>query len=427
MPLRGYTRAAAALACVFSLALILLCVPDAEANREGGRPSLWDRGTLSGDWFGAGRAMAEHGLYLDLGITNVYQHNLDGGLREDTGSYSGSYDLELNADLETGLGIKSTSLYMLAEGSWRAGEGFGPRAVGSIFGVNADEAEDSALAVTQLWLQRTFLDRRVQLRLGKLDLTGGFQCRGCPVTFDGNLFANDETAQFMNSALVNNPTIPFPESGLSAVLHVNPIPWGYVSAGIADAEARSGQAGFDTAFDGDDELVSMFEAGVVPWIESDRGRLRGAYRLGLWHEFGDRAHLDGSGEKSGDTGLYLSLDQMLWLEEDGGAQGLGAFARAGWADEEVNEIESFASAGLNYQGLLPGRDNDVLGIGFAWGGLSDEAGFEADFERAVEIYYNAEVTPWLRVSPDLQVVSNPGGEESGREAVIAGIRVQVDF
>jgi porin len=231
----------------------------------------------------------------------------------------------------------------------------------------------------------------------------------------------------MNSALVNNPTIPFPESGLAAVLYVNPVPWGFVSAGVADAEARSGQAGFDTAFDGDDEVVSVFEAGIVPLIESERGRLRGAYRFGLWHEYADRAHLDGRGEKSGDTGFYLSLDQMLWLEEGRGSQGLGVFARAGWADEKVNEIERFASAGLNYQGLVPGRGDDVLGLGFAWGGLSDEAEFDAGFERAVEIYYNAEVTPWLHVSPDLQVVSNPGGDEDGGDAVIAGIRVQVNI
>lgn len=81
---------------------------------------------------------------------------------------------------------------MLGEGSWRENEGFDAETVGSLFGVNADKAADNGFTVTQLWLQRHFLNHKLQLRLGKLDLTGSFQCRVCPVTFDGNLFANSE-------------------------------------------------------------------------------------------------------------------------------------------------------------------------------------------------------------------------------------------
>jgi hypothetical protein len=69
------------------------------------------------------------------------------------------------------------------------------------------------------------LDGAVLIRVGKLDLTGGFECRGCPVSFDGNSFANDQTTQFLNGALVNNPTIPFPDRGLGAVVHVAPVEW----------------------------------------------------------------------------------------------------------------------------------------------------------------------------------------------------------
>ena len=43
-------------------------------------------------------------------------------------------------------------------------------------------------------------------RFGKLDITGGFECRGCPVAFDGSAFANDPSGQFLNGALANNPT-----------------------------------------------------------------------------------------------------------------------------------------------------------------------------------------------------------------------------
>lgn len=70
--------------------------------------------------------------------------------------------------------------------------------------------------ITELWYEHALLDDTLRVRLGKMDITGGFECRGCPVSFDGSLYANDETGQFLNSALVNNPTIPFPDKGLGA-------------------------------------------------------------------------------------------------------------------------------------------------------------------------------------------------------------------
>jgi porin len=416
------------LGLMLTLLLVLMSVPDAAMAQEAARkPSFWNQGTLTNGWFGGGRQLARHGFFLDAGVTNVYQYNMNDGLDDDTGQYAGSYDLELSVDLDTAIGLSSTQVYMLGEGSWREDEGFDAERVGSLFGVNADEAPDDGFTLSELWLQRSFLGHKLKLRLGKLDLTGGFECRGCPVTFDSNRFANDETAQFLNGALVNNPTVPFPDSGLAAVLFANPVPWAYLSASFADAEADVERAGFDTAFDGDDEYISLFEAGIVPMIQSTKGRLHGAYRFGLWQEYGDQELLQGTGSESSDTGFYLSLDQMLWLENTIDSQGLGVFGRAGWADEDVNEIEVFASAGLHYQGLVPGRDDDVLGIGFAWGGLSDHAGFSAGFERVVEVYYNVQVTPWLHISPDLQVVSNPGGDEKNGDAVVAGIRVQLDI
>jgi hypothetical protein len=81
--------------------------------------------------------------------------------------------------------------------------------------------------------------------------------------------------------------------------------------------------------------------------------LPGAYRFGLWHEYGDQELLDGPGSESSDTGFYLSLDQMLLAGKYNRFTGLGILGRAGGTDEDVNEIELFASAGLRYQGRFP--------------------------------------------------------------------------
>jgi hypothetical protein len=42
-----------------------------------------------------------------------------------------------------------------------------------------------------------------------------------------------------------------------------------------------------------------------------------------------------------------------------------------------------------------------------------------------ELYYNAEITPWMHVTGDVQVVSN--ARESDRTDVILGMRASIKF
>jgi porin len=49
-------------------------------------------------------------------------------------------------------------------------------------------------------------------------------------------------------------------------------------------------------------------------------------------------------------------------------------------------------------------------------------------EQGVELYYNIEVTHWFHLTPDLQVIVNPGGGIGDRDvAVVYGIRGQMSF
>jgi porin len=120
----------------------------------------------------------------------------------------------------------------------------------------------------------------------------------------------------------------------------------------------------------------------------------------------------------------------VWNEgRDGDGQGLAAFFRFGAADARVDEIKAFWSAGLQYQGLLPGRDKDVAAVGFATARLSQAAGagFTARHETVIEVYYNAQVAPWLSVTPSVQYIANPGGAGVAGDTTILGLRVLMAF
>ena len=387
--------------------------------------------TLTGQWFGAGTKMEAQGLSLRLNLTQAYQGVVHGGLatHRHAGRYTGTYNLELEGNLEKLAGIKGGSFYLMAEGGWS--DGLDASSVGSLFGTNYAAIGDHSARLVEFHYDQTFWDDRLRLRLGKIDLSGDFECRGCRIAFDGNAYANDQTAQFLNGALVNNPTIPFPDRGLGVVLYFQPTRSWYLAAGVADAQAEDGETGFNTAFHGKNYTLSLYEAGLLVEAPSAHGPLPGAYRVGLWYDPQPKPRFDGGGTRRDDVGLYMSFDQLLWREcpEAKDDQGLGVFARFGFADEAVNPIRSFWSAGAQYTGLLPGRDADVLGIGLARGRTSDApgAGFTAAHETVAEIYYNIEVTPWLHVSPHVQYVADPGGLREVPDAVVAGVRIQATF
>lgn len=102
--------------------------------------SIWGRKALTEGFWRLNDQLADKGIELGFGITNVYQANVKGGTSTHArrGRHSGSYDLELSADLRKLLGLESGSIYMLVEGGWPDAEGIDAASVGSAFGVNAD-------------------------------------------------------------------------------------------------------------------------------------------------------------------------------------------------------------------------------------------------------------------------------------------------
>ncbi len=394
---------------------------------------LGSRDRLTGDWGGTRSALELRGFTFDLGLTNVFQHNAHGGVQtKQSHRVSGSYDLEVTLDFGAMELIPGGSVYMLAGGSWDEGVS-GRGYVGDYFGVSYDAYEDRVIDVYELWYEQALLDDKLRFRLGKIDLSG---------TFDNNAYANDETSQFLNTALVNTGNVPFlfPLNGHGAQVVIAPCDWFYFAAGVIDAHANAIETGFRTAYHGADDFISVYEFGMTPVWEIPWGALPGAYRFGLWYDpqpkekfFNDLGgRLVTAPLKRDDVGFYASLDQAVWRENPEQAedeQGFGLFARYGYAHADVNEIEHFWSVGGQYRGLVPERDNDVLAFGAAQGMLSDRlvyTGMDPNHETVLELYYSLELFPWMVLTPDFQWILRPGGE-NGRDAFVYGLRVQMAF
>lgn len=413
--------------------LFLLCLPQIafgqQSSTSNQQDSFWEQDTVTNEWFGQKETMAKHGFHPRLRATEIYQYNIHGGMNAGEGAFNSTYDLDLDFDLDTLLNLSDTDLHIRVQGGWREGDGLDTEAVGSVFGINDDRGGERTADITEVRIQKNFLDDRIRLRFGKLDITKGIEVRGVPVAFDAGMYANDERNLFLNSSLVNNPTIPFPSKGIGVELHTIPVEGWYASVAATDADADVRETGINTAFDGDEHYFLIFETGWVPMIQSENGRLPGAYRFGIWNDRQSRPDLDGTGTADDDVGAYLYLEQMVWREPDSQKrpEGLGVFARMGETNEEVRTIDTFASAGFHYQGLFPGRERDKTGIGFAHGHFSDNAGTVTSSEEVVELYHNFRMGGGMEMTPHAQWISDPGGSSSGDDALILGTRLQIEF
>ncbi|UCE60270.1 MAG: carbohydrate porin [Phycisphaerales bacterium] len=402
-----------------------------EAAAGSGEPffDVFNNERLTGDWGGVRTSLEDQGIEIGLSMTHIYQHNVHGGMQTHRGHrFTGSADYEVVFDTEA-LGWWDGGVFYLAgESAWN--DGIGEDRVGNLFGVNGDAGGDEEFIIRELWYEQMLWEGKARFRIGKMDIG---------VDVDTNAYANDETSQFLNPALINTGNLAAPDLGIGAQLIVQPLDWMYFGIVAADAQADRRETGLNTTFHDEDYFFAGFELGFLPVWDTPWGKLPGGYRFGVWYDPQPKEMFfnDLGGRrltiptKRDDVGFFFNMDQMVWKElpeDNADSQGLGMFFRYGFAHEEANAIEHFWSVGAQYQGLFPTRDEDVLGFGFAQGVLSgmlrDLGG--VDHESVYELYYTAQVLPWLNVSPDFQYIVNPGAVD-GRDSFVAGVRLQMSF
>ncbi len=394
--------------------------PAAEPAKPG-----WERYTRAlgrGDILGAKEALAERGIDLAIGFTAVWQANHRGGIESiPEGKLTSSWDATLALDTEA-LGLwPGGTFFVYLEGS--KGTGVGDRYVGSFFGVNgdADSTADHRAQFSEYWYEHRFGGDLLALRVGKMDAT---------VDFDTSAFANDEVSQFLNDALVNNPAVPFPDYALGGQAILRPHELLSLRAGVWDANAEGWTSGRDTALVSDSDWFTAAEVGFHPsFPTAAETELAGNYRLGVWHDPTRYEQLDDGDSAKGESGLYASLDQMVYKERADAAdgQGAGLFARYGYAPDHYSEVEHFWSIGGQYQGAIPSRDDDVLGAGMARGHLGSPVRGELrhDTETVYEAYYNVALGYGAALTLDLQYLRHPAGDLPS--ALVPGVRFQIDF
>lgn len=303
------------------------------------------------------------------------------------GSVFGAGSLDLNVIVRPSDTVR---LFLDAEGL----VGPGPDArLGTLSRLNTDaerlEGRDKALIIRELFLRVTWLDEHIRFSIGKLDV-GHY--------FDRNFLAEDETSQFLDNALINNPMLKPPPNGPGAALRVSVADWRLAF-------------GVHAPGDVDDDLSGL------PYIIGELGHRnifsqRGHYRL--WARVSSVP--DQRDRVTWAAGI--SIDQLINPE-------VGIFVRAGLSRSQGDDLTSHAwSAGVQVTPAWLGRPRDRFGAGFS------EQREPAGRERVAETYYNFALADWLFVIANLQwVISGPNTVTGGtnRNVVVPGLRALVLF
>jgi porin len=238
--------------------------------------------------------------------------------------------------------------------------------------------------------------------------------------------------RFQNVAFVAPPTGVLPPTIVGAIVSTRRGAWSFTGM-VFDPNDQTNDYWFDDLFqDGVNVSLSpgwsgevggrTTSLGVTATFSTARGTNLGEILLPPELQTGD---------KRGSYSVGVQASHLLAESAVLKGRGLGVYGRVAVGDGNPNPIQSMFSGGLSGHGMIAGRPRDSFGLGYFNYGFSDElAGSLQEVlplgtEQGLEVFYNAALTGWLRLTADLQVVS-PVRKERGT-AVIGSLRLNVAF
>lgn len=435
-----------------------------EEKQGGAEKDLWTRDNMTGDWGGLQKTLEQNGVTVNLSYQGELLANLGGGIKRGA-AYEHEILGEVDVDLEKLLHWSGATFHVSAYDY--AGAGLTKGFVGSLATVSSIEAPPPSVRLFTLWLEQKVLEDKIAIKAGVLALDEERFAKTVP----GDLFVG-ATFGYPDGLAVNLPAggPTYPLSAPAVLVEFKPVPILDLRAAVFSGDptghsgatfpAESTPNGTVIGFGGGTLITA--EAALTPEPKQEGVVTR--FRLGGWYHTGDRfadqhfannglslANPAATGVPRNDVGswaIYGAAEAMLYRVPGTKDQGLAAFARLAGLPDAQNEVSLYADGGLTYKGLLPGRANDTAGIAFAYLGISPAAqaldrdtrlfsGSPAfpirDHEIMLEVTYQAELTPWWKLQPDLQYWIHPGGNvpnDDGRlrrNATVIGLRTSVQF
>ena len=419
--------------------------------------NFWTRDFLTGNWGGIRDRHLKQGIDVYLATFSDVYGVVSGGKKQDTA---------FNNVVLMGFDLYTTKLGWWKEGQIHVtavdirGVSVGRDYAGALNSVYFVDPIKRGSRLFEVWYGQKFgKANEYEIRLGKI-----FPFVRLAASQSTGIFTNTafQYPSYLGVSSTSGMSAPFASAPLGIQFSYTASPqWiflGQIQDGFDDPTGgTSNQDGLNTGINAREGIEGIVEA--VYRANQERGStgLPGFYRLGFQFHSGmfksQSLNQDGRSlalfggnrkENWGNFATYFMVDQMVFRESPDPrdrTQGLNVFFKTTIAPkQDINTISLNITGGLVYEGLIPGRDRDVLGLGISYSQFSD--GIRTydrqskqlnpnidirDAETVLEFVYVTQVTPWWYLIGSIQRIFQPSGKGSNQDATVIGVSSRFAF
>ncbi|WP_433696449.1 carbohydrate porin [Paraburkholderia phenoliruptrix] len=441
---------------------------DADANRtSASEAGLWSREQLFGDMGGLRPWLGQYGVTFALTETSELLGNLRGGLARGV-AYDGLTTATVQMDTDKAFGLPGGQFNVSA--LQIHGRNLSSDKLGTLNTASGIEADD-ATRLWELWYQQSFLNKRIDVKIGQQSI-------------DQEFISSTYSALFLNT-MFGWPALPsydmpsggpaYPLSALGVRVRGQITSSLTALAGVFDGDPLgnnpNNRSGTNFNLHNGTLFIGELQYAINQPADSSEGAtqgparvgLPGAYKIGIWYNNGRFAdpRYDGNGvslaspastgvaaNHRGDYSFYAVADQMIWRPNPGEARSLGVFARVMGAPGDRNLVSLAANLGVVLKAPFAGRDNDSAGLALSYIKVGSHArGIDQDnlamsggpygvrtSETALEATYQYQIAPWWMLQADAQYTFNAGAGQNPndptkplRNTFVVGLRTNIAF
>ncbi|WP_345831096.1 carbohydrate porin [Erwinia sp. HDF1-3R] len=403
-----------------------------------------------GDWGGSRTQLKNDGVDFQVNYTMESASNFSGGYNHSTTArYTDQWAFGTTLDLEKLLNWNDTQFQTTITS--RNGQNLSdyindPRS-GGLSSVQEVWGRGQTWRLTQFWLNKGFFDHAVEVKAGRVTVGEDFDA--FQSNFQNLAFGSGQAGNWRGDRWYN-----WPVSQWGGRVKFNFTPEVFLQVGFYNQTASNYDTGNGFRLDTSHTEGNMVpvELGWQPAFGADK--LPGNYRVGMYYSSvkGDNysSYRDGQyGEQNHAYGGYLLLQQQLTSMDGDNQRGLGVIVQAVMNDHKTSKTDNYQSVSFVWKGPFASRAKDEIGIGAARIHVNDDYGsmlrqtnrdngvndynnptylpIQSGSEYDYEIYYNAHLTSWLNLRPNLQYVASPGAVGEVKDAFIGGISANINF
>ena len=426
---------------VFVFALAVMCFPPAwaqNASSQDQNASLFglpSRQHLFGDWGGERTALAEKGLTFDFFYISDMEANPTGGLEQ---VQAGWMRIRGTMGLNFDRLISWQGLSIHATGLWQSGANLGAK-----IGTLANPSDLVSAHTTRLdsfWVQQLLFSDKLRIRAGQLagldfygnqDYGGSWLIEPMGYAFGnlfGSIFESFNPAGTPGAEIKFAPTKSFYVK--SSVMSGNRDPYHQDPTGTNFEIKNSANFLFEAGYllhpadDGTSGAAGAAATKVYP----------GSYKFGGIYNGGKFPDAAGV-MSSGNYLIYGMASQAVFRTDAGSNRGLDLTAGFDYSPGDVARENVQVTVGGRFNAPFASRKKDRVGVALVYSKISDSfsnfgtllGGPPLGSEKAVELNYSLQVTPYWYVQPVFQYYVDVGANGALPNAPMLGFRTKVNF